>query len=252
MLYTALAAGVLAAAGCGGGSDHGQAPAAPAGDANPDSEICAAAHKEAAHAGALPVLLIVDRTASARTLSTTPPGVGEVIARVQQEGLNGHKGSEVQAIAVTGTSTFPPIGAPLNLDPRPGDTSQNADNIRAKILRDCVPGLFKADGGEGGGDTTDLIGALLAAKQQGPAQILVVSSGVNNTAVANLNPPPADPAEAVGAVKADAPAFDDWSIPVTWFSLGEPQTPLSAQDHDRVVGFWKALLGDKLTVDDRE
>ncbi|WP_156432621.1 hypothetical protein [Mycobacterium sp. M26] len=241
----------LAVSGCGSSSGGGQG-ATHSGEANPDDAICAAAKKEAAKPDALLVSLVVDRTASARTDLKQPPDLAATVAKVQEKGLTEHKGSQIQTVAVSGSSEFPPISPPLNLDPRPTDTSQNADSVRAKILNDCVPGLLASDGESPKGSNTDLIGALLAAQQQKPAEILVISSGLNSSPVIDLRTPPTDPSTAATSVKAQVPDFANWSIPVIWYNLGEPNPPLSAEDRDRTIAFWKELLGDKLTIDTRE
>lgn len=244
-----LSATLLTLSGCGG-SNEIEGRTSP--NASGNKSICEAAAAERPKSGAAMVSLIVDRTASARTDVTMPPGLNETLAEVQKKALGERSGSAIQTISVSGSGEFPPIGPTLNLDPRPEDTSPNANNIRAKILNDCIPGLLESDGANPKSDNTDLIGALLAARQQDPTQILVISSGLNSTALANLQTPPADPAEMVAAVKAEAPDFESWSIPVTWYNLGEPNPPLSAQDRERVIMFWKALLGDQLIVDTRE
>lgn len=247
-----LSASLLVATACSGSGDPGSGQAASAGTGNPDDSICAAARKEKPKPKAAMVSLIVDRTSSARTDVAQPPGLTEALADIQKKALEERRGSAVQTIEVRGSGEFPPISTPLNLDPRPDDTSPNANNVRAKILNDCTSGLLDSGVTPPKGDSTDLIGALLAASQQNPTQILVISSGLNSTALANLQVPPANPAELADTVKTEAPDFNSWSIPVTWYNLGEPNPPLSALDRDHVIEFWKALLGGQLTVDSRE
>ncbi|MGA5541362.1 hypothetical protein ACPCIR_05870 [Mycobacterium sp. NPDC051198] len=247
-----MTAVVVGATACGTSDEPHTGSGAAAGPADPNSQICTAAKQTAPKADALLVALIVDRTASARTEATEPPDLGHLLAEVQAKGLEDHTGSAVQTVGVSGTDQFPTISTPMSLDLKPGDTSQNADNVRAKLLKDCTAGLLTDESTLPKGDNTDLIGALLAAQQQQPAQIIVISSGLNSTPAADLTVPPADPAQLAAAVKTEAPDFASWSIPVTWFSLGEPNPPLSSQDRDRVIGFWKSLLGDKLIINTRE
>ncbi len=239
----------LTAAGCGPESDKGGSTAAAAGGTN--TAICDTAKKHPPKAGALFVALIVDRTASARTQLAEPPNLRDSVAQVQAQGVKEHKGSAIQTIGVTAAGQFPVISPPLSLDLKPGDTSSDAGKTRAALLG-CVAPLLDTADTQPKGEGTDLIGALLAAQQQKPAQIVVLSSGLNSTPVADLRTPPADPAQLAQTVKDTTPDFASWSIPVTWFNLGEPNPPLSAQDRDRVIAFWKAMLGDKLKTDTRE
>lgn len=249
---TALVASAVAltAAGCSSDSDKGGGGTAAA-SGGTNTAICDTAKKHAPKAGALFVALIVDRTASARTQLAEPPNLRDAVAQVQAQGAKEHKGSAVQTIGVTAAGQFPVISAPLSLDLKPGDTSSDAGKTRAALLG-CVAPLLDTADTQPKGEGTDLIGALLAAQQQKPTQIVVLSSGLNSTPVADLRTPPADPAQLAQTVKDTTPDFASWSIPVTWFNLGEPNPPLSAQDRDRVIAFWKALLGDKLKTDTRE
>lgn len=239
----------LTAVGCSSESDKAGSTAAAAGGTN--TAICETAKKHPPKPGALFVALVVDRTASARTQLAEPPNLRDSVAQVQAQGDKEHKGAAVQTIGVTAAGQFPVISPPLSLDLKPGDTSSDAGKTRSALLGCVAPMLDTADT-QPKGEGTDLIGALLAAQQQKPAQIIVLSSGLNSTPVADLRTPPADPTQLAQTVKDTAPDFSSWSIPVTWFNLGEPNPPLSAQDRDRVIAFWKALLGDKLKTDTRE
>lgn len=244
-----VVATVAAVVGCGGGVGGGPTASGPGGG---NGEICAAAQKEPIKPGAQLVVVVVDRTASARTGLSDPPDLDAVIAGAQAKGVEDKTGSQIQTLGVTASGQFPSIGKPTSLDLRPGDTSKNANDLRQRILHDCVPGLLRSDNTQANGDNTDLLGALLAAQQQKPAQIVVISSGLNSTSQASLDPPPAEPAQLAEAVKQAIPAFASWSTPVTWFNLGEPNPPLSAPDRDRVIAFWQALLGDQLNSNTRE
>ncbi|WNG81162.1 hypothetical protein C6A86_023685 [Mycobacterium sp. ITM-2016-00316] len=229
---------------CSSGSDESE-PAA-------EADICAAASEQAANPDAVRVVVVVDRTESARTDVAVPSSLTDILTAAQDKGVEAKTGALLQTLGVSGESVFPTISPPHNLDLRPGDTSTNADNLRAKLLADCLTTFIDSEVTEPKGEGTDLIGALLAAQQQKPEQILVISSGMNSTPLANLTAPPTDPTSAASSVKAEAPDFGTWSLPVTWFNLGEPEPPLSAADRDRVIAFWKALLGDHLNIDTRE
>jgi len=250
----ALAIAILLVTSCGGEQGRTDGPADPAAEGTPGgtgNTICAAAQEGPGEPDATLAVIVVDHTASARPGLTDPPNLSAAIANLQTRGVEEKTGSQLQTLAVTASGQFPTISAPLSLDLKPGDTSPNADNLRKKVLRDCVPEFLKGTGPQPSAGDTDVIGALLAARQQAPSEIFVISSGLNSTTQANLTAP-YDPAQLSGAVKDAIPDFKEWTIPVTWFDLGEPAEPLSAPDRNRVIAFWKDLLGDKLTVDTRE
>ena len=250
----AMIAAISVLTACGGAQDGGNSGTGSGSGTSADagSDICAAAQKEPIDPKAQLLVVVVDHTASARTDLADPPSLSDAIAKIQAEGVKDEKGSQIQTLGVTASGEFPTISKPLSLDLKPGNTSPNAENLRAKIVRDCVPGILKVGGPQPSGGNTDLLGALLAAKQQSPQEIAVMSSGLNSTPQANLTVPPNDPAQVADSVKQAIPDFAAWSIPVTWFYLGEPNPPLSAPDRDRVIAFWKALLGENLTVNTRE
>lgn len=243
-------AALLVSCGGQGGSNAGAGDGDAA--ASRGADICSTAKDGTIKADAQLVVVVIDRTASARTNLAEPPDLQATIAKIQAKGVEDGTGSQLQTLNVTASGRFPSIGKPMSLDLRPGDTSQNAKKLRSKILDDCVPGVLFSGDSAAPGSNTDLLGALLAADQQKPAEIVVVSSGLNSTAQADLSTPPADPAQLADSVKQAVPAFASWTTPVRWFNLGEPNPPLSAPDRDRVMAFWKALLGDKLDPNTRE
>jgi hypothetical protein len=242
----------FAVAACGSGeATETSSPAAGTPDAS--SEICVDAESATVDPGAARVVLVVDRTPTARTDLSTPPDLTTVITAVQQQGVESKKGSAFQTVGVTGSGEYPPLGKPSSLDLQPGQTSRAAKDLRSLLLGTCVPGWVSGDAYTPAGEGTDLFGALLAAQQQGPTQIVVISSGLNSTPVADLTVPPADAAILAEHVKSEFPDFADWAIPVTWFNLGEPNPPLSAQDRERLISFWQKLIGEEnLDVNTRE
>ncbi|MCF6389378.1 hypothetical protein L2K20_20590 [Mycobacterium sp. MBM] len=221
-------------------------------DSQAEDSICTASSQQTPSEKAVRAVVVVDRTASARTDVAIPTTLKNILATIQDEGVESKSGSQMQTLGVSGESVYPTISTEYSLDLRPGDTSTNADNLRAKLLTDCLTTFVESDATRAKGEGTDLVGALLAADQQRPEQILVISSGLNDTPLADLTTPPTDPGPAVSAVRQEAPEFGTWQTPVTWFNLGEPEPPLSAADRDRVIAFWSALLGNHLKIDTRE
>jgi hypothetical protein len=195
--------------------------------------------------------VVVDRTPSARADATTPPDLLDAVGSVQQAGTVSKKGSQLQVLSVSGANTYPWISVPLSLDLEPGNTSVDANAVRKKIAETCVSPFIADAKAPGKTDTTDVIGALIAAKQQNPERILVISSGLNITPSVDLRTL-TDPTEAAEAVRATNPEFVSWTVPVVWFNLGEPKQPLSDVDRQMLIEFWQALLGDSLKNDTRE
>lgn len=250
LLLTSVSLCTVVACSSGESSEPAALPTA-----NPDAsaEICADAEGAPVDPEAARVVLVIDRTPTARTDLSTPPDLTAVITDIQQQGVETKKGSAFQTVGVTGTGEYPSLGEPVSLDLNPGQTSRSAKDLRSLLLGACVPGWVSGDAYTPSGAGTDLFGALLAAQQQGPTQIVVMSSGLNSTPVADFTTPPTDPAAAAARVKSEFPEFADWSIPVTWFNLGEPNPPLSAQDRGRLISFWESLIGEEhLDLNTRE
>ena len=216
----------------------------------PEQDICDEARGVIPDANAAMAALIVDRTNSSRTDLGIPPALVDAIAEVQEAGVTSGKGSQVKVIPVVGAGEYPPPTKLLAIDLEPGNTSQDAADVRKKLARDCLPKLI-ADAPTTTAPTTDLIGALLAAKQENPEKILVLSGGLNTTEGADLRGL-TDPTGAAKAVRAATPGFSQWNVPVAWFNLGEPRIPLSDEDREYLIRFWKELLGDKLSNDTKE
>lgn len=250
LLLTSVSLCTVVACSSGGSSEPAPEP-----PASPDasSELCADAEGAPVNPEAARVVLVVDRTPTARTDLSTPPDLTAVITDIQQQGVETQKGSAFQTVGVTGAGQYPSLGKAVSLDLKPGQTSRSAKDLRSLLLSTCVPAWVSGDTYTPGGAGTDLFGALVAAQQQGPTQIVVMSSGLNSTPVADLSVPPADPAAAAERVATEFPEFADWSIPVTWFNLGEPNPPLSAQDRGRLISFWENLIGEEnLDLNTRE
>lgn len=193
--------------------------------------------------GAPLLVVVVDRTGSVRDLDLSPD-LAPVLAEIQSSG------AVLQTIGVSGNGFAPVAGKPIALDPAPGKTSRSANQQRQAALG-CVHDWLHTPDTLPVGDNTDLLAALSAAARQTPAQIVVISDGVNTTTELNLFAEPTEPSLLAEQIRSSGIWTAATGVPVHWYNLGETAPPLPEANRSTVSQFWVSLLGPDLQVHTR-
>lgn len=250
-----LVAGIAAAAtlvltGCSGDpattESEQAAPTAQmstSGLSSTDPSACAHFRSQSVSADAPVVPIVVDRTGSVRELEL-PPELEPIFAQIQSTG------AVIQTIGVNGSGVPPTVGVPIALDPASGKSSRNADQYRQAALG-CVEDWLNTTDTEPVGDNTDLLAAVAAATRQDPAQIVVISDGINTTSQLNLTASLSDPVAVADDVRRSGLWTARAEVPVNWFNMAETTPPMSEPDRRAVTEFWSELVGAELHLHTR-
>lgn len=208
-----------------------------------DSKACAVIADQHVDASTPIAPVIVDRTGSGRALELSPD-LAPVLARIQSTG------TAIQTIGVNGSGVDPHLGTPIALDPAPGNSSRNADLKRTAALG-CVQEWLHNPSTLPAGDNTDLLAALSTATRQNPAEMVVISDGINSTAELDLSQPLTDPVAAAERIRSSGSWTAQKGVVVHWFNLAETTPPLTEARRREVSDFWGTLLGQNLHLQTR-
>ncbi|WP_052302756.1 OmpA family protein [Cellulomonas flavigena] len=199
-------------------------------------------------AGTSVLTVVADGTASGRGL-TAAPGVGELLAAAQADGL------ALVVVGVDGPGVPPPVVGPVSLDPYPGSDSVVAGRAREIALR-CGAALLHRPEVAPTTPGSDVLAAVTTAVRQQPAAMGILSDGVASDsvldpAVVGWEPDTQAVVSQLLATGADLPAE---ATPVTWIGLGETTTVLPSEARAGLGRLWTAVLGARgapVTVDTR-
>jgi outer membrane protein OmpA-like peptidoglycan-associated protein len=230
-----ISAAVLAVAACGAGGGAGLSTGSTAAATNRD---CALVSRMPLPGPSHPtIVLVVDNTSSG-PVSTLPSSAAAALKRAQAAQ------AQLVILGVNGAAANPLLVADVALDPDPGRTSREADAARAIALA-CVPQWITSKPAMPTRPGSDILGAVNAAVRRAPAQIIVMSDGLDNADPLDLNKIGygSDPRSVVASLSATH-AIDhvSSSTPVLWADLGVTVKPLPGAVRAALKLTWAAIL----------
>lgn len=186
-------------------------------------------------------VLVVDNTASGP--AGTNPLPGSVTTALQQAQA---KEGALVILGVNGAGRNPLLVKEIALDPDPGHTSRDADSARA-IAIGCVAQWASTAVTRPAEPGSDILSALDAAIRRAPAQIIVMSDGLDNVDPLDLNKIGygTDPASVVASLR-NTKSVDHATgqASVLWADLGVTSRPIPDAVRDSVKQLWTAILRD--------
>ena len=181
--------------------------------------------------------LVVDETSSGPA-STVPRSVTAMLQRAQAA----H--GQLVILGVEGTDANPILVKDVALDPEPTHTSREAGNARAIAIA-CVSQWITSNAAMPTRPGSDILGAVNAAVRRAPAQIIVMSDGLDNVDPLDLNKIGygADPSSVATSLQATHSIDHAGSpIPVLWADLGVTGKPIPGVARASLKLMWTAIL----------
>jgi outer membrane protein OmpA-like peptidoglycan-associated protein len=231
-----LGAAVLAVSACGAGGG-GNGPAAGS-TSVAQSRDCGLVSKVPLPGPSHPTtVLVVDNTSSGPA-STLPSTVAAMLQRAQAAQ------GQLVILGVNGAGGNPLLVKDVALDPEPGHTSREADAARAIAIA-CVPQWTASKAAAPTRPGSDILGAVNAAIRRAPAQIIVMSDGLDNVDPLDLNKIGygMDP-RSVAALLSATHSIDHAgsSTPVLWADLGVTVKPVPGAVRASLKLMWAEIL----------
>jgi len=234
--------GLAACQAPGGGGGGGGGPA-PGGGSSPTASECATVASVPPPPSAPVTVLVVDDTRSGPEIAL-PPSAVTVLGKQQK------KHAQLVILAVDGGGANPILVRQAALDPEPGNTSRQADAARAIAIA-CVPQWMTARSAAPTRPGSDILGAVDAAIRRAPAQIIVLSDGLDNVAPLNFSKIGfgVDPGSLVASLRAtDSIDTARAGTPVLWAGLGVTATPVPGMVRTSLRRVWTAILSAARTT----
>ena len=231
-----VGAAILAVAACGvSGGGAGPGTGSPAAVTSRD---CALVSRVPLPGPSHPTIVLVADNTSSGPVSTLPSSVAAVLRREQAAQ------AQLVILGVNGAGTNPLLVTDVALDPDPGHTSREADAARAIAIA-CVPRWIASKAAMPTRPGSDILGAVNAAVRRAPAQIIVMSDGLDNVDPLDLNTIGYgnDPRSVIASLNATH-SIDHAgsSTPVLWADLGVTVKPVPGAVRASLKLMWAAIL----------